>query len=130
MIKDITNEVITAIRTALTSSVKVLTENPSTIPTFPCVTVNSTTVDRDDTIDSAGVYHNNFDITFEVYTNTQSKVTDAKSIASTIDGVANGTFGMTRTFMDNVPNYADTNIYRYIIKYTCVIDKNDKIYRR
>lgn len=124
------NEIFSAIYTAC-STAKVVKGNPKIAPSFPCVTflekINTT---NDATFDTSGECAN--DITYEIniFSNSETPIAECASLRSTIDGVMSGTYRMRRTFSDVVPNYQDENIYRYLLRYQCVIDKNNKIYRR
>lgn len=126
---DIENEILTAIHNACpTATVK----KPNQIenPTFPCITVrektNTTVISS---VDTSGEYHS--DITFEIniFSNSQTPILETKSFRATIDNILSASYGMNRVFDDEVPNYADSGIYRYVLKYQCIIDKNGKIYR-
>jgi len=129
MIVNIFNELFTVIKTTL-NDCTVLAEYPSTPPDFPCVIVselsNNTYVD---TVDTSGEQHN--DITFEIniFSNAPNKTTQVRDIKTRIDNILAGTYRMTRDDMGAVPNYADTNIYRHIVRYSGIVDSNKKIHR-
>jgi len=130
MIVDITNEVFTEIKTALTT-VTVKSEYPSTEPTFPFVTVTEISNDTDEsTIDSSVQHYSLISIEVNIYCNSSRKISDAKSIRGTIYSILGDKYNMPRTFSNQVPNFLDENVYRYIMRYTCKVDTNRKIYRR
>lgn len=130
MIIDISNEVLTEIKTALTN-VDVYLEFPMKKPSFPCVTFkdngNTTHIDS---VDSSGETHNELSFEINIFSNGKNKVTQAKAIRNTIDGIMADKYNMTRDFSDQVPNFADESIFRYILRYSCVVDKDKRIYRR
>lgn len=129
MIVDITNEVLSAIKTAL-STIPVLTSYPDTTPTFPLVTFedlgNEVVVD---TIDTSGENHNQVSFEINIFTNNSTKVSDARTIRNTIDGVMSGTYRMNRDLSQPTPNYLDNKVYRLQMRYSCKVDSNKKIYR-
>lgn len=130
MIIDITNEVLTNLKNTLTD-VTVLSSYPSTVPQFPCITVQELPNTTDPTtIDTSGEHYCDAGIEINIYSNAPNKSTQAKNIRNRIDTIMSGTYRMTREFSDEVPNYVDTDIYRYILRYTFVIDENKQIYRR
>lgn len=129
MIIDVTNEVFTNIKSKLTG-ITVLTSYPSTTPTFPCVLVeelSNTNYPRSN--DSAGEHHNSVTLEINIFSDSQNKVSEVKSIRNQIDELMSNTYNMNRTFSGTVPNFLDTNVYRYILRYTFVIDSNKQIYR-
>ena len=71
------------------------------------------------------------EISFEIniFSNVQNKITQVREIRNTIDSLLTGV-GMTRDYSNPIPNYSDLNLYRYILRYTCVVDSNKKIFRR
>jgi hypothetical protein len=130
MIVDIYNEVFTKLKTTLTG-VTVLNEYPSITPTFPCLIFADLLNDAfRDSIDSAGEQHNELSFRVEIYSNAQNKVTQVKTIRNNADAILSDFYGMTRGSARPIPNLVDNNIYRYEMTYTCVVDKNKKIFRR
>jgi len=126
---DITNEVLDGLQTTL-GTTPILTAFPSTTPVFPCVifseVLNSTDVG---TVDTSGETHSNVAFEIEIFSNGNDRMTVAKGIRNTIDGVMTGTYRMTRDTSEPIPNFLDTTIYRYILRYSFKIDTNKKIYR-
>lgn len=130
MIVDITNEVYTNLKTTLTD-VTVLPTYPSTIPVFPCITVEElTNTNNPDTHDSAGDHHSDAAIEIYIYTNGEDRISKAKNIRNRIDTIMNGTYNMLREESRPVPNPADLTLYRYVLRYSYTIDSNKIIYRR
>lgn len=130
MIVDIYNEVFTNIKNTLVG-VNVKPSYPESVVKFPCVVFeeksNST---NQRTIATNGENYN--DITFEVniFTNSESKVSEAKEIRIKIDNILNGQYRMPRTFSGQTPNFLDTRVYRYTLRYSFTIGQDKKIYRR
>lgn len=129
MIGDITNEVLTKVKNSLTN-VSVYTYYPNSTPTFPCVIVSDGIRDKIDTVDSSGVYHVLYNIQFDIFTDGDLRTSDARSIRDTIYTCIETNFNLNLDFSDTMPNYSDNGVYRYIMRYTGTIDKNDLIYRR
>jgi len=130
MIVNITNEIFNAIYNACPTA-KVVKGNPNIAPSFPCVTFNEMiNVLNDASVDTVGEFAN--DITFEIniFSNSETPISECNSFKQKIDDVMSGTYRMQRSFSENVPNYEDKSIYRYILRYQCVVDKNNKLYRR
>lgn len=129
MIIDITNEIYDRIKTEL-SDINVLQEYPDTTPVFPCIIISDTGCIADtETFDTSGEHYNISGINFDIFSNNKSRRTECKLIRLRIDNIISE-YGMERTFDEEVPNYADTNIYRRQLKYTFKIDKTKTIYRR
>ena len=130
MIIDITNEVYTNLKTALVG-ITVLPTYPESVPIFPCVTfeelTNTTNVN---TIDTNGEEYSDVSFEINIFTNSTSKVTDAKAIRGQVDAIMSGQYRMTRGFGGQTPNFLDTNVYKYTLRYSCTLDKNKTIYRR
>lgn len=106
------------------------TDTPSAFPNMTGYLIED--VQASETIDSSN--EEKFtDVTFEwtVYTNdTHGKKERAKKLSSLIDTKMRR-LGFTRTFMQNVPNFADATIYRIVLRYTGRIQNSTNlIYRR
>ena len=86
--------------------------------------------DKIDTVDSSGVYHVLYNIQFDIFTDGDLRTSDARSIRDTIYTCIETNFNLNLDFSDTMPNYSDNGVYRYIMRYTGTIDKNDLIYRR
>lgn len=130
MIVDITNEIITELRSALTP-VPVFATYPSTQTQFPCVVVDEiSNISLEDTIDSNGQNHCEVSLQVDIFTNGDSQISDAKTVRGKIDTLLSGTHRMVRNFSGTTPNFSDASIYRYTLRYTFVVDSNRKIYRR
>ncbi len=133
MIADIQLEVYNSIYTACKSyDDKIVLSNgsPETTPSFPCVTfsekINTT---NEATIDTSGEYANDLMFEINIFSNSETPIAETNAIREVIDNIMSGTYRMKRTFSDQVENYKDTSIYRYILRYQCIVTKNKKIYR-
>ncbi len=131
MIVDITNEVLTDIKTALrVIDVVVLSSYQPKVVKFPVVIVeeldNSAVIE---TKDSSGFQHSNIAFSIEIYTDGSKKMSKAKDIRDEVDVIMSGEYGMTRGRPMILPNYLDNTVYRYKLRYTGTIGKNKTIYR-
>ena len=130
MIVDITNEVLTELKETLTD-VLVTAEFPQKKPVFPCLTIReSSNVTHIDSVDSGGERHNNISFEINIFSNAKNKTTQVRNIRSRVDEIMSGKYNMTRDFSDEVPNFADSNVFRYVLRYSCVVDSTKRIYRR
>lgn len=130
MIIDVTNELYTELKNTLTG-ITVLPSYPDTTPSFPCVTIeefsNETSANH---VDTAGEKFNDVSLEINIFTNTETKIYDAKQIRNSIDAILGDKYRMLRTFSNTVPNYADRSIYRYTLRYDFSVDSNRMIYKR
>lgn len=103
------------------------------VSTFPCVIVEEkTNLPNLSTITTHNT-ENYSDLMYEIniYTNSQTKKTDAKAIRDKINDIMMNYFGMERNYCSNVPNLVDSSIYRIVLRYTCKVDTETQvIYRR
>lgn len=129
MIIDITNEILTKLKTDLVG-IEVVTSNQDT-EQFPRVVftenLNSTHIES---IDSSGETKNEIVFDINIYTVGDRKMSDAKSIRNQVDSIMSDFYNMNRVYSNNVPNYFDQSIYRYVLRYNCVVDSNEVVYRR
>lgn len=130
MIVDITNEVYTNLKDTMVT-VTVLTAYPSTNPTFPCVTIEEiSNTTNPNTIDTNGEQYNDISFEINIFSDGTSKVSETKTIRKQVDDIMSGQYRMTRGFSGVTPNFLDTNVQRYTLRYTCSINSNKMIYRR
>lgn len=130
MIVDITNELLTLIKNGLSGVAEVTNPNPDEVPTFPHVTFKELENLTDTTtIDSFGEKHNNLAFEIEIFTEGATKMSEAKALRDRIDGILSP-LGLSRNFASSQPNFLDSRIYRYIVRYTCTVDESRTIYRR
>ena len=129
MIIDIFSEVFTNIKQTL-SDINVISSYPKTIPVFPCVVVDdkgNTTNIR--SVDSSGETHNDGVFEIQIFSNTSNASTEIRSIRNRVDAIMSDEYGMNRTLSDYIPNYADLDVSRYILRYSFTIDKTKQIFR-
>ena len=130
MIVDITNEVLTRLKNDL-DNVSILPSYPEKTPKFPVVVVRdmqNVSVIR--TKDTSGFNHSDVSIEFQIFTKGSKKMSDAKVIRNDIDKILSDEYGMNRVYSDEVPNYTDRDVYRYVLRYNGIIDENKLIYGR
>ena len=102
---------------------------PSKFPFVSLVEMSNTAYDRTQT---NGSLENHASLMYEVnvYSNkTSGKKSECKAIATLIDNEL-ATLGFSRTMLQPIPNMDDATIYRMTGRYTAVISKDDKLYRR
>lgn len=99
---------------------------------FPCISI----VEMDNRVyentQTSGCLENHVDVTYEVniYSNkTSGKKSECKAIASLIDNEF-ATLGFSRTMLQPIPNIDDATIYRMVGRYTGVVSKDKKVFRR
>lgn len=130
MIVDVNNEIFDTIYDALPTCT-VQSTFVNTQPNFPLVTVNEFENSADvDTIDTSGEKYNLQSIEINIFSNSETYLTEVRAIRNTIDNILSGTYRMTRGFSSETPNYLDSAVYRYTMRYSYKIDTNKKIYRR
>ena len=104
-------------------------KTPSKFPFVSLIEMSNTAYDK--TQSSAGV-ENHASLMYEVnvYSNeTSGKKSECKAIASLIDNEL-ATLGFSRTMLQPIPNMDDATIYRMTGRYTAVVSKDKKLYRR
>lgn len=129
------NEIFSAIAESVRKvypSVFISGEYIRTPPKFPFVSLvemSNTAYDRTQT---SGSLENHASLMYEVnvYSNkTSGKKSECKAIATLIDNEL-ATLGFSRTMLQPIPNMDDATIYRMTGRYTAVISKDKKLYRR
>lgn len=130
MIIDITNQMRSEIKSLLPEA-DVTTKFQEDTPVFPVVTVDELSNDTVmESFDTAGEHHNDVVLEIEIFTTGGTKMNQSFMIRQKIDGLLSGTYRMRRVFSSATPNFADTNVYRYTLRYAFKIDENKTIYRR
>ena len=102
---------------------------PSKFPFVSLIEMSNTAYDRTQT---SGSLENHASLMYEVnvYSNkTSGKKSECKAIASLIDNEL-AALGFSRTMLQPIPNMDDATIYRMTGRYTAVISKDKKLYRR
>lgn len=127
---NIENEIFTTLKNTILDA-SVVKESPEVILVNPTVVFSETNniTDRE-TVDSSGETHSEMDFKIEIYTMGDDKRSVSQTIRVLVDSIMGGQYGMTRTFSEEIPNFADRRIYRYVLKYNCLVNNNGKIYRR
>jgi hypothetical protein len=130
MIIDISNEVYTKLKTELVGVEigSTFLEAPSTYPFVTFSEVSNTAFG--DTKDSSGEQHNQLAFEVNIFTIGDDKKSQAKNLRKMIDDVLSGYYNMDRDFSDEIPNFLNQNVYRYVMRYSCLVDKNKVIYGR
>ena len=102
---------------------------PSKFPFVSLIEMSNTAYDKTQT---SGSLENHASLMYEVniYSNkTSGKKSECKAIAELIDNEL-ATLGFSRTMLQPIPNMDDATIYRMTGRYTAVISKDTKLYRR
>lgn len=130
MVIDITNEVFTKLKTRLTGCT-VEPSYPKNIPDFPLVTVEEVSnLTYTDSIDSSGETMREIALEINVFSDAENSVTVVKGLRNRIDDILTSIYRMTCDFSAPTHNYLNSDIYRYTMRFSCVVDKNKTIYRR
>jgi hypothetical protein len=130
MVIDIINEIYTNLKTTLTD-VTVLQNYPSTTPIFPCLVIEEiSNTSNLNTINTLGEQYN--DITFEIniFSDKTNKLSEVKKIRGEVDAIMSGQYRMSRSSSNSIPNYLDTDVYRYNLRYDCTIGETKQLFRR
>ena len=128
---EIFSKVAESLRTAY-PSVFVSSEYMRTPSQFPFVSLIEMSNTAYDATQSSGSLENHASLMYEVnvYSNKQSgKKSECKAIATLIDNEL-ATLGFSRTMLQPIPNMDDATIYRMTGRYTAVISKDKRLYRR
>ena len=128
---EIFNRVANAVR-AVYPSVFISGEYIRTPSKFPFVSLIEMSNTAYDKTQSSGDLENHASLMYEVnvYSNkTSGKKSECKDIAALIDNEL-ATLGFSRTMLQPIPNMDDATIYRITGRYTAVISKDKKLYRR
>lgn len=122
------NEVLTKIKTTITEAT-VLSPEQDVSSSFPCITFREISNSTNGS-DSAGEHDSNISFEINIFTTGKTRISDSQSLIVKVDNIMSGFYGMTRYDSSPVENYADTNLYRHVMRYSCVVNKNKEIYRR
>lgn len=130
---DIENDVFTYIATKLRaahSGIWVSGEYVASPAKFPAVTIveaDNRVLERMRTTNIENAASVMYEV--NVYSNkTSGKKAEAKAVMNTADE-AFAEIGFTRTFREQVPNLADSTIYRIVARYQGVVDKDLWVYQ-
>lgn len=74
---------------------------------------------------------NGVDLMYElqVFSVADNAKTEVKAIVAIVDDIMYG-YNFTKTFGGKLSNGYDVGVYRYVARYTAIVDKNKNIYRR
>lgn len=129
MIIDITNELLTEIKSTL--SVDVFTEYPKAKAKFPVIIfTEQSNVSDLDTVDSGGENCNLIYFEINIFTMGNNRIATAKALRNQVDAILGDKYKMYRSFSDSVANLADEDVYRYIVRYETKVTSEKMIYRR
>ena len=132
---DVENEIFDAVAKAVRASYPSAfvsgeyIKAPSKFPHVSLIEMSNTSYDRTQTSDGI---ENHASLMYEVniYSNKKSgKKSECKAIAALIDNEL-ATLGFSRTMLQPIPNMDNATIYRITGRYTAVISKDKKLYRR
>ena len=132
---DIENEVFNDVATEIRArypDIYMVGEYVKTPPKFPCVSLVEMDNQSYQKTEDSGSNENHASLMYEVniYSNkTIGKKTECKLIAALIDERMLA-LGFARTMLQPSPNLDDATIYRMVGRYSAVISKDKKIYRR
>ena len=128
---DIFNTVATAVR-AKYPDIYMVGEYVKTPPKFPCVSLVEMDNQSYTRTEDSGSSENHASVMYEVniYSNkTVGKKTECKAIATLIDEQMLA-LGFARNMLQPIPNLDDATIYRMVGRYSAIISKDKKIFRR
>ena len=129
MIEEATNELYTLVKSTITDAT-ILPAYPSSTPIFPCVTIEEkSNNNHSNSHDSAGNHHADCTIEISIYSNAENKVSVVKGIRKRIDALIDSNFNFNRDSSDSIPNFLDTDVYRWVMRYSYTIDSKKTIYR-
>jgi hypothetical protein len=83
-----------------------------------------------ETVDTSGETHNVVAFDINIFSDAQNKRTVCRNLRNSVDAIMADKYGMERSDTGQIPNFADLNIYRYNIRYNCIVDENKLITRR
>lgn len=128
---EIFSKIAEAVRAAYPSAF-VSGEYVRTPSKFPFVSIIEMSNIAYDKTQSSGSLENHASLMYEVnvYSNKSSgKKSECRAIATLIDDEL-AALGFSRTMLQPIPNMDDATIYRMTGRYTAVISKDKKLYRR
>lgn len=130
MIVDIYNEAYTKLKQDL-APITVLNEYPETEPVFSCVIFSELhNTNYVKTSDSGGDKHSAVSFEVNIFTTQPNKISKSRKIRNDVDTVLADFYGMNRDYAGTIPSFLNNNLYRHTMRYSFVIDKNKRLYRR
>lgn len=128
---DIFDTVATVVREQI-PGVYMVGEYVMTPSQFPCVSLIEMDNQSYQRTEDSGSSENHVSVMYEVniYSNKRvGKKSECKAIAALIDEQMLA-LGFARTMLQPIPNLNDVTVYRIVGRYSAIISKNRKIYRR
>lgn len=130
MIVDIYNEVYTKLKQELSPTLT-LDGYPETTPEFPCVVIEELhNANYVESSDSGGDKHSAVSFEVNIFSTQPNKKSKSRKLRKKVDSVLSDFYGMNRDYAGTLPSFLDNNIYRHTMRYSFVIDKDKKLYRR
>ena len=132
---DFENEIFNAVATVVREKyhdIYMVGEYVKTPPKFPFVSLVEMDNQSYQRTEDSGSSENHVSVMYEVnvYSNkTVGKKTECKAIATLIDEQMLA-LGFARTMLQPIPNLDDATIYRMVGRYSAIISKDKKIFRR
>lgn len=132
---DIENEVFNDVATEVRAKfpdIYMVGEYVKTPPKFPCASLVEMDNQSYQKTEDSGSSENHASLMYEVniYSNkTVGKKAECKLIAALIDERMLA-LGFARTMLQPIPNLDDATIYRMVGRYSAVISKDKKVFRR
>ena len=132
---DYENEIFNAVATVVRArhpDIYMVGEYVKTPPKFPFVSLVEMDNQSYQRTEDSGSSENHVSVMYEVnvYSNkTVGKKTECKAIATLIDEQMLA-LGFARTMLQPIPNLDDATIYRMVGRYSAIISKDKKIFRR
>lgn len=132
---DIENQVFECLSSSLGtafSGILVVGEEINAPSSFPCVSIIQADSNTDDSYITTEHIENVINVVYEVnvYSNKKAKKkSECKEIMAHISDKFNE-LGFSRSFLNPIPNFIDSSIYRMVARFVAKVDKNDTIYRR
>lgn len=129
---EIENELYTAIKNAVPTSVSMSSTYERTPSSFPHIQFWEQSDSINERAIDSGRIENFADKTFEVniYSNKKAeRKAECKKLMDTVDEVLTDK-GLVRTFCRPTPNLEDMTVYRITARYNCTVSANKEIFRR
>ncbi len=113
------------IKVPLTSSYQ------SELSKFPSVVMSEiSNTTNFQTLDTSGEYAIDYSFEINIYSNSTKPKSEVDKIMQVVDNVFSVQLSCNRDSSNQIPNMMDNKIFRQVVRYSCVIDKNLTVYRR
>lgn len=126
------NEIYTKLRDRLKDiNVKLSSGYQTEVAEFPAVTFDEISNITDlQTLDSAGEFGIEYSFEINIYSNATNPMNQITKIITLVDELFNAELKMFRNFTGKTPNFLDNKVYKYTMRYSCIVTKNNEIFRR